>query len=455
MRQIDLSSSLLQGIGYVEDDRLMCSSLGEPGPVAIGPVDYVSATDTFFRRQRDLSIAPGFPLLMVSARSGYTGFVHPTLIFNLMDNGRELPTGVVSYSTREKIVHSSDVAIDWAAAELPEGQFSGTFIDDGQLIAWKRSPKWDHFTYAALPLSLVGDEFREMAGLTLPLGLALGLILLVIKQKLSASRASLPALLRAGIGRNEILAVYQPIVDMRTGRWVGAEVLARWKRPNGESVSPDVFVPIAERHGLIPRLTQKVIAECCVQMGQFARTHEGFFLSINISSADLHEPDFVAGLTAGFAAHGIAHGNIHFEITERSEVDAEIEVRTIAALREAGFQVGFDDFGIGYSNLAYLDLVRVDYLKIDRAFVAAMSRGGQIGTQVVDHIIDLGAKRGLTLVAEGIEQEEQRLELVTRGVTLGQGWLFSKPMSAAEFIAGYDGQAPLEPGAPPGVALVA
>jgi sensor c-di-GMP phosphodiesterase-like protein len=440
MRQIDLSSSLLQGIGYIENDTLLCSSLGEPGPIAVGSVDYVSATDTSFRRQRDLPIAPGIPLLMVSARNGYAGLVHPMLIFNLMNDESELSTGVVSYSTRENIIYSAETGIDWSKADLPEGQPEGTYIDGDKLIAWERSPRWDHFTYAVLPMAFVYDEFRALSGVLVPVGLGVGLIALVVIQRLSASRASLPTLLRAGIGRNEILTVYQPIVDMRTGAWVGAEVLARWKRPNGEWVSPEVFVPIAERYGLIPRLTQKVVANCCAEIGKLAEANEGFFVSINISSADLREANFVAQLTETFASHNVPHRSIHFEITERSEVDAETEVQTIAALRDAGFQVGIDDFGIGYSNLAYLDLLHVDYLKIDRAFIAAIARGGQIGTQVVDHIIDLASKRGLALIAEGVEVEEQRNALLSRGVTFAQGWLFGKPLPVHEFVAGWAAQ---------------
>lgn len=437
MRQIDISSSLLQGIGYIEDDRLLCSSLGEPDALEVGTADYVSATNTTFRRQRDLSIAPGFPLLLVSGASGYTGLIHPSLIFNLTDSGHDLPAGVVSYSTRERIISSGEVTPIWFDAVLPADQYSGTLVMDDQLVSWERSRNWDHFTYAALPLAVVRSEFERQSWLIVPFGLLLGLIAVVVVRRLLASRASLPTLLRAGLRRNEILTVYQPIVDMRTGRWVGAEVLARWKRPNGEWVSPEVFVPIAERHGLVPQLTQTVLARSYADLGLFTATHRDFFLSINISSADLRQPDFVSGLAAACASRDIAPQNLHLEITERAEVDAEAEVQTISALRAQGFQVGIDDFGIGYSNLAYLDLLHVDYLKIDRAFVAAISRGGQLGTQVVDHIIELASGRGLALIAEGVEREDQRSELLSRGVRYAQGWLFGKPMSRLDFIASY------------------
>ena len=103
---------------------------------------------------------------------------------------------------------------------------------------------------------------------------------------------------------------------------------------------------------------------------------------------------------------------------------------------EHGFEVGIDDFGIGYSNLAYLDTLQVDYLKIDKAFVAGISNGA-IGTAVIDHIIQLGTERRLKLIAEGIEVEEQRAALVSRGVWFGQGWLFAKPLPAADLLVAY------------------
>lgn len=446
MRQIDVSSSLLQGIGYIENNMLLCSSLGEPNAVAVGTADYVSATNTTFRRQRDLSIAPGFPLLLVSGASGYTGLIHPSLIFNLTNAGHDLPSGVVSYSTRERIISSDEDAPVWIGVDLPSNQYSGTLAMGDQLVAWERSRKWDHFTYAALPFAAVNAEFQRQSWLFAPLGIVIGLAVVFVMRRVIASRASLPTLLKAGLRRNEILTVYQPIVDMRTGRWVGAEVLARWKRPNGEWVSPEVFVPIAERHGLVPQLTQTVLSRCYADLGVFIATHPDFFVSINISSADLRQLNFVSGLAAACASRDIAAQSVHLEITERSEVDAEAEVPTIEALRAQGFRVGIDDFGIGYSNLAYLDLLHVDYLKIDRAFVAAISRGGRLGTQVVDHIIELASGRGLTLIAEGVEREDQRAELLSRGVRFGQGWLFGKPMSRLDFVAGY--AASLDQGSP-------
>jgi sensor c-di-GMP phosphodiesterase-like protein len=241
MTQVDLGSSLLQGVGYVEGNHLRCSSLGQTAIIDVGPPDYISATGANIRRQRELPIALGTPLLLITGGSGYTGIVHPALIFSLTDNGHELPAGTVNYASRETVIHSSATIYDWAAAEMPEGASSGTLIMGDQLFAWRRSSRWDQFSYAAVPVAAITEEFQGLFGLFLAGGTAVGLGLLLFVRWFAANRTSLPALLKAGLARNEVFTVYQPIVDMRTGRWVGAEVLARWRRPSGEMISPSVF----------------------------------------------------------------------------------------------------------------------------------------------------------------------------------------------------------------------
>ena len=130
------------------------------------------------------------------------------------------------------------------------------------------------------------------------------------------------------------------------------------------------------------------------------------------------------------------HGAVHLEITERQEVDQTAEAGAIGELRKAGFKVGTDDFGVGFSNLAYLENFELDYLKIDRVFVANAFRG-TAGTEMIDHIIGVGRARNLEIIAEGVERPEQLSHLLARGVELGQGWLFAREMPATEFLRQY------------------
>lgn len=444
MRQLDLGSTLLQGVGYVEGNTLKCSSLDDAETIDVGAPDYISATDNAFRRNRRLAIAPDTPLLLVTGPTGFTAILHPGLIFSLTGDTEDLPAGVVGFSQRQALAESHPGAVDWNSIAMGEPGSAGTFVRGDQLIAWRRSAKWDHFSYAAIPMTAVDAGFAELARWFVPAGLLIGVLALVLVRRLVASRASLPALLRTGLRRGEIFVVYQPIVDMADGRWVGAEVLARWRRPGGEMISPDVFVPIAEKHGLIGRLTQQVTEMALGDFSEFIAARPEFFLSLNISSFDLSEPEFPAFMMDACRRRGVPPAAVHLEITEREEVDPLGEAEAIRTLRGHRFSVGIDDFGMGYSNLAYLDTLQLDYLKIDRAFVAAAA-SGELGGEIVDHIVGLARSRQLEVIAEGVEREEQRIQLMARGVSMAQGWLFGKPMARSEFISGHAQQQAARP----------
>jgi sensor c-di-GMP phosphodiesterase-like protein len=159
MRQIDLGSSLLQGIGFAVGNELKCSSIDGRIAADMGPPDLISATGQAIRQRKELAFARDTPLLVVTGPSGYTGFVHPALIFEMTDGGDEMPTGIVGYSTRALLLSSRTSSIDWSAVAMPEGQMVGTTVLGGQLVAWVRSSKWDQFSFAAIPWTEVRDEF--------------------------------------------------------------------------------------------------------------------------------------------------------------------------------------------------------------------------------------------------------------------------------------------------------
>ncbi len=432
MRSVDLGSSLLQGVGYTARNALQCSSLGTV-PTFVGPPDYVSATGTAFRRARTLAEARRTPLLLISDADGYTALVHPSLLFSLDLAEDSVPEGIVAYASRQTIISRGLVAIDWRVAPLDGATFQGIISAEGYFIAWKRSTKWDHFAYAAVSQAGLEDVFISMSLIFGPLGLLGSILSLVVGRRLDVARASLPVLLREGLKRGEVDVVYQPIVDLETGRWVGAEVLARWRRPTGEWVSPDVFIPIAEQYGVIRPLTRFVVDRCTADFAAHFSKLPDFFLSINISSSDLAAEEFPAEMARACHDRGLSPGAFHLEVTERVEVKLETELESIRQLRGLGFAIGIDDFGIGFSNLAYIDRLTLDYLKIDRVFVADATRGN-LGGGIIEHIIAIASKRRLTVIAEGIEHTEQRVTLRELGVRFGQGWLFGKPVAVGEFV---------------------
>lgn len=432
MRRLDLGSSLLQGFGYVEGDVLSCSSIFESQPLTVAAPDYVSAVGYQIRIDRTLSFAPDAPLLLVTAPSGYTALIHPDLVFAMTSESVDGTFGLVSASTRQRMIHRGDYQIDWSKAPIGEHETSGQFLTDTALVVWKRASPWDYVSFAALPLAAFQAELAQLLVPAIGIGLAIGLLLAWGQVRLRRSRTSLPAMLRAGLRSGEISLVYQPLVDMQSGEVIGAEALARWERGGGETVSPDIFVPIAEKHDLIAQLTEHVIARGIAEFAPLLRARPELFLSLNISSRDLEHPGLYDQLANACRQHAVAPDRIHLEITERERVDSNAGATAIATLRGRGFHVGTDDFGVGYSNLHYFDALDLDFIKIDRALLAnAFATDGR--RDLVEHIIDLARSRGIEVIAEGVELDDQRDALLALGVTKGQGWLYHRAMSAADF----------------------
>lgn len=435
MRDIDLGSSLIQGVGHLTGNRIDCSSFMGVEHADAGPVDLVTANNYSVRVRRYLSFAPSVPLYMHTAPNGMTAFLHPSLVFTDSTLGDGALSGVVNRSNGVELLSNGAPWIDWKRLAPTLGQKSGVVAVADYLVAYDKLSSYDTLAYSAAPLQVVTGKFLGMLAPAIALGAVLGYLVALLAGRALRSRSSLPTLLRAGLRSNQIFVVYQPIVDMRTGEWLGAEALARWRRPNGELVSPDVFVPLAEIHGMIQELTEVVTRAVVKDLAIFTVSRPDFFVSVNVSSQDLATAGFADSLVSFAVREGVGLSNLHLEITEREGVDQDAQLRSIRELRRRGVAVGVDDFGIGYSNLAYLDVLSIDYIKIDRSFVTAAFQGSD-RTAILDHLIAMAASRGLKVIAEGIERPDQKEGLLVRGVVMAQGWLFARPMSADELAAG-------------------
>jgi diguanylate cyclase (GGDEF)-like protein len=246
--------------------------------------------------------------------------------------------------------------------------------------------------------------------------------------------------IRAGLEADQFEVFYQPQIDLRDGTLTGAEALVRWRHPQRGLVGPAEFIDIAEEAGLLGELSTKVLRLVCQQGAAWA--DRGMFprLAVNISPSQSRHPDFAADTLAILAATGFSPQRLHIEITENTAMtEPRQTARQLATLRGAGVGIAIDDFGTGFSNLASLTAMPVDVLKIDRSFVAGCVRDGSARV-VVAAIISLAKNLGFETVAEGIESEDQRAYLVQLGCTYGQGFLISRPISAAQFEDMYRGQ---------------
>jgi sensor c-di-GMP phosphodiesterase-like protein len=232
---------------------------------------------------------------------------------------------------------------------------------------------------------------------------------------------------------------YQPLVDLQTGRWVGAEALVRWRRTTGEELRPDLFIPYLEEAGLIPDLTDKVFDLVAEDVDGDLKGRDDFYVAINVASVDLRG-DRLAGLIDTLLARtGCGARHFAIEATERGLIDAEDGNQALQAVRDRGVRVSLDDFGTGYSSLAYLQKFPLDYIKIDKSFVDSIATEAATSSVVV-HIINMAQDLKLGMIAEGVETEEQARFLAERGVAYGQGWLYARPMPWAQLRAGLEAQ---------------
>jgi sensor c-di-GMP phosphodiesterase-like protein len=304
----------------------------------------------------------------------------------------------------------------------------------------KRSSAYNYAAYAALPTSALRRGSRQHLLWMLPIGTVAGLILVFCIYFGTMQQISLPAQLRYGLKKGELFLLYQPIVDLNSGRWVGAEALLRWQLRDGTTVSPEIFIPMAERRGMSAALTAYVLRTFARDAAALLRAHPDFFISLNFAPADLEDPASVERLSRTVRDMGIRTGNVHVEATERVFMNAEAAQHNLRDLRRMGFHVAIDDFGTGYSSLSYLTSLEVDSLKIDKAFVSSIGTGSAT-SHVVFHIIDMARSLRLSMIAEGVETQAQADYLREHGVQYAQGWLYARPLPVAE-LAQKLGSAP-------------
>ncbi len=243
--------------------------------------------------------------------------------------------------------------------------------------------------------------------------------------------------LHRAVAGMEFEVFYQPILDVGSRRISGFEALLRWPHKTRGMMSPDTFIPLAEETGLISQIGAWVLRQACEQAMSWP-DHIG--ISVNLSPVQFESPSLLSTIVNVLAATGLAPNRLELEITETALLGTEGKnIKILEAIRELGVRVSIDDFGTGYSSLTYLRNFRFDKIKIDRRFIQGL-RDHEPDAAIVRSIIMLSQNIGVGTTAEGIETEEQLLSVTTEGCTLGQGYLFSRPLTAedaATFIATY------------------
>ena len=233
--------------------------------------------------------------------------------------------------------------------------------------------------------------------------------------------------------------LYQPIVALGSQKVVKTEALIRWSHPDKGQIMPDEFIPIAETTALIIDIDYFVIEEACqlLRSRQLANLRL-FPISINITAKTLEQVDFVSKLESILRKYQVNPSHIEIEITERVVMsNFNMNIETLLNLRKIGIKISLDDFGIGYSSLSYLSKIPLDYVKIDKSFIEAIT-DNKMAEQVIKSMIQMCDNMSLSVVAEGIETTEEAMFLLENMCLYGQGYLFSKPLSIEDLKFEYD-----------------
>lgn len=277
----------------------------------------------------------------------------------------------------------------------------------------------------------MAEEYPPLFSLLIFFGAVSSAIGHVLQKRSTSPSHEMQRALDAG----EFIPYFQPVVHGDSKKWSGAEVLMRWNHPKEGLVRPDLFIPFAEHSGLIVPMTRALMQQTAALLGpQSALLTQPFHLGINITASHCRDLELVEDCRELLAAFAPGSISLVLELTERELIEpTDITRQLFEQLHAMGVMIAIDDFGTGHSSLGYLRKFNVDFLKIDQSFVAMIGIDA-LSRHILDTIIELSAKLDLGIVAEGVETQEQADYLTAHHVNFMQGYLFGKPMPAADFL---------------------
>ncbi len=241
-------------------------------------------------------------------------------------------------------------------------------------------------------------------------------------------RVGLEKEMQKGIASGEFVAYYQPIVESKTQKIIGAEALARWVKADGEMVYPDVFIPVAEETELIINIGEQILYQACLDCKVILKYYPDFVMNVNLSAIQLKDMSVVAKIEEVLNKTELTARHLHVELTETSFIEDGAHFNEILRrIRDLGVQVALDDFGTGYSSLSYLTEMEVDTIKIDRRFIVKIPREPR-ATALIQFLTRLVHNLGYEMVIEGVEEKDQLDFLVDLGCDYIQGYYFFRPM---------------------------
>lgn len=430
LRMLVFHGHLVKDIGRVRDGMIYCTSMRGrfEVPVKKDKPDLVTRSGRSIWLNRALVSAPG--MFGDITQSGEADFVASRDTFSHLQEAPMVYTTTLTNRSTRAVVRTAGEPLKLTNEEVLAEK---NLVRNDTFYVARCSAQYAPCMVAGISVNDAWQMNNSMIGGFLLIGSLAG-IGLAITFKLQPNKRSLAAQLRRALRRNLITVVYQPIVEVRTGRIIGAEALARWTDEDGQYVPPDVFVAAAEELGFIGKLTRVVLRVVVDELGEYLRTHPDFKVNVNISATDLADAQFLPMLEKLLSKRGVAASSINMELTERSTADHPLAVAAIRKLRARGHQFYIDDFGTGYSSLAYLNELAVDAIKIDRAFTDAVGTGS-LTAVIVPQILAMAAKLKVKVVVEGVERADQTAYFASLDQEiLAQGWHFGEAIPAQEML---------------------
>ena len=428
MRRVSYVNRYIQEVIYLDGLRPRCSSLESLSHEGLFPQETKITRDGYrvwLTAQNDIGLRR---TMLALGRQHHVVMIDPQSLIDVLPFGNwSIDTAIVGTDSDRVIASSFDLppALWQRLRPIGDGQLKMR----GVMYIVKHHPQLGVAIVTVASLTPLEKNWHRQLVIWLPFGLLMSLLLALFLLRYLRRLQSPRQRLLDAINARDIVVNYQPIVALSNGRIVGAEALARWPQMDGTFLTPDVFIPLAEKTGLMPRLTQLIIETVFEDLGVWLQQHPEMHISVNLDPGDLTSGTLPALLQEQLTRWRLSPTQIALELTERGFADPEISAPAIDALRKAGHAIYIDDFGTGYSSLSYLQNLHVDILKIDKSFVDALDY-----KNVTPQIIDMAKALDLAMVAEGIETDSQQAWLRQHGVQFGQGWLYSKALPKAAFI---------------------
>ena len=430
LRQATFATTAIKELSVdAADGRTLCSDLGDVAdPRTVVSSEKIAPESDVLLEIVRMARRPGHMVRLVrpgaGTANGLAAVVPSELLFARLTGGGDPRSNFTRINTSSGS-SIGEVGDPRALADDTDDHVTGT----------RKSERYAYNVTVSLPresVALSRGDIRALGGVVSGLVaiLILTLSLLMPKRSRDNPVAELERALRAG----EFIPYYQPIVDIRTGQLRGAEVLIRWRKPDGSVISPTSFIPLAESSGLILDMTRALMRRVCQEAGPALELRPHMKIAFNLTARHFADETVVEDVRTIFQKSKIRLSQVVLEVTERQPLENLTETRrVVAALQGLGVRVAIDDVGTGHGGLSYMLKLGVDIIKIDKMFIDALGTDLNSNT-IIETLIDLAQNMRMEIIAEGVESFEQVVHLRDLGVRSAQGFVFAPPLPASAFL---------------------